>query len=202
MWRELIVEHEAATQVAAVREGLMELSRAAERAARVMPEKIVSAGKRCAVALANGNKILVCGNGGSAADAQHFVAELIGRMGMERAPLAAICLNVDPSVVTCIANDYGYAELFARQVRGLGRPGDVLIGVTTSGRSENVLAALEAGREGGLETIALAGRSNERLDDCDLVIEVDGAGHTARIQEIHTAALHAVCDVIERALFA
>ncbi|MGE0791457.1 MAG: SIS domain-containing protein [Sandaracinaceae bacterium] len=180
----------------------MELSRLAHYAADTLPETILEAGQRCAAQLSVGKKILVCGNGGSAADAAHFVAELIGRMGMERAPLAAVSLCVDPSVVTCIANDYGYENLFARQVEGLGRAGDVLVAISTSGRSENVGRAIAAARAREMLTVTLIGDpERSSFPESDVVIAVPSK-NTARIQEIHTATLHALCDVIERTLFA
>lgn len=204
MWREgaaQVADLERMRHVTPVREALLELSRLAQHAAEVLPEVVADAGKLCAAQLRGGHKILACGNGGSAADAQHFVGELIGRMGMERAALPAISLCVDPAVVTCIGNDYGYARLFARQVEGLGQPGDVLVALSTSGQSENVLAALEVAQAKGLKTIALVGgRDNPRLNACDVVLRVPSP-HTARVQEIHTAALHALCDVVERTLF-
>ncbi|MEC7523703.1 MAG: SIS domain-containing protein [Myxococcota bacterium] len=195
---DLVVEREEDAGVTRVRDALMELSRTAAIAAQTLPAQIAEAGAMCATSIRGGGKILACGNGGSAADAQHFVAELIGRMGMERPSLPAVSLTVDPSVVTCIANDYGYEQVFARQVHGLGRPGDVLVGLSTSGTSKNVLAALDAATERGLATIAIVGQSGSPA--ADLVLRAPSR-HTARVQEIHTAALHAVCDVVEQLLF-
>lgn len=195
---DLVVEREKDAGVTRVRDALMELSRTAAIAAQTLPAQIAEAGAMCATSIRGGGKILACGNGGSAADAQHFVAELIGRMGMERPSLPAVSLTVDPSVVTCIANDYGYEQVFARQVHGLGRPGDVLVGLSTSGTSKNVLAALDAATERGLATIAIVGQSGSPA--ADLVLRAPSR-HTARVQEIHTAALHAVCDVVEQLLF-
>jgi D-sedoheptulose 7-phosphate isomerase len=199
--RSLLAERERSTDAAGVREALLELSALAHHAAEALPGSIAAAAAACVRALSSGGKILACGNGGSAADAAHFVAELIGRMRFDRAPLPALSLGVDPSVVTCIANDFGYEELFARQVRGLGGPNDVLVALSTSGRSANVLRALEAARALGMGTVALTGAGGDaRLADCDVTIRVP-SGDTARIQEIHTAALHAICDVVERTLF-
>jgi len=195
---DLVVEREEDAGVTRVRDAFMELSRTAAIAAQTLPAQIAEAGAMCATSIRGGGKILACGNGGSAADAQHFVAELIGRMGMERPSLPAVSLTVDPSVVTCIANDYGYEQVFARQVHGLGRPGDVLVGLSTSGTSKNVLAALDAATERGLATIAIVGQSGSPA--ADLVLRAPSR-HTARVQEIHTAALHAVCDVVEQLLF-
>ncbi|MEQ8456425.1 MAG: SIS domain-containing protein [Sandaracinaceae bacterium] len=192
------LEREEDVGVIRAREALLELSRTAALAAQTLPTQIAEAGAVCAESIRGGGKILACGNGGSAADAQHFVAELIGRMGMERAALPAVSLTVDPSVITCIANDYGYEEVFARQVRGLGRRGDVLVGMSTSGTSKNVLAALDAANELGLTTIAIVGQGGSPT--ADLVLRAPSR-HTARVQEIHTAALHAICDVAEQLLF-
>ncbi len=204
MWREgaaQVADRERLRHAAPVRDALLELARLAEHSAEVLPPRIAQAGALCAEHIRAGGKILACGNGGSAADAQHFVGELIGRMGLERAALPALSLCVDPAVVTCIANDYGYDRLFARQVEGLGRPGDVLVALSTSGRSPNVLDALDVARARGLVTIALVGaRPNPRLEACDVLIDVPST-QTARVQEIHTAALHAICDVVERTLF-
>lgn len=195
--------HDRATvaEVAHSRDALLALCRLAREASIALPDGIARAGALCARSLQSGGTIYACGNGGSAADAQHFVAELIGRMGMERPPLSAVTLSVDPSVVTCIANDYGYDELFARQVHGLGRPGDVLLALSTSGRSENVLRALDAATTTGLYTVALVGDSGDaRLAECDVLLRVP-SDHTGRVQEIHTAALHGICEVVEARLF-
>lgn len=198
---DLVVEREEEAGLARIREAFEEMSRAAARAARLLPEAITEAAALCARSLSRGGTIYACGNGGSAADASHFVAELVGRMGMERAPLAAVSLGVDPSVVTCIANDYGYDQLFARQIRGLGRPGDVLLGISTSGRSANVLNALEAARAGGVRTIALVGQGGAAsLELADVLLRMP-ADDTARVQELHTATLHTLCDAVERRLF-
>jgi D-sedoheptulose 7-phosphate isomerase len=151
-------------------------------------------------AIQSGNKVLACGNGGSAAEAQHFIAELVGRFLTEREPLAGIALTVDTSVLTAVGNDYGYDEVFARQVRALGNAGDVLIGISTSGRSPNVLAALKQARERGLTTIALVGaNSNADLDACDLVVTVPDSS-TPRVQEMHLVILHLICELVDNAL--
>ena len=151
-------------------------------------------------AIQSGNKILACGNGGSAAEAQHFVAELVGRFLTEREPLAGIALTVDTSVLTAVGNDYGYDEVFARQVRALGNAGDVLVVLSTSGRSPNVLAALKQANERGLTTIALVGaESNADLDACDLVIPIPDQS-TPRVQEMHLVILHLICELVDNAL--
>ncbi len=150
--------------------------------------------------LAAGGKILACGNGGSASDAQHFVAELVGRYRDERPALAAVALNTDGAVLTCIANDYDYDRVFARQVEALGRPRDLLLAISTSGRSPNVLRALETARARGLATAALLGRDGGPavpLADLALVVE---AGETARIQEAHALLIHLLCEALDRLL--
>ena len=152
--------------------------------------------------LRNGGKVLLCGNGGSAADAQHLAAELIGRFCLDRQALPAIALADNIAAMTAVGNDYSYEEVFVRGVYGLGRPGDVLIGMSTSGSSPNVLAALEAAGELGLVTIALVGRSDCAMADlADHVISVPGA-NTARIQEGHMLAGHTIFELVERELCA
>jgi len=198
---ELVAERERAQQTIGARAALNALAQLARQSARVLPEKIADAGLLCSASLRQGGKILACGNGGSAADASHFVAELIGRMRLERAPLPAMSLAVDPSVLTCIANDYGYEQLFARQVQGVGRPGDVLLAISTSGKSANVLRALEAAREREMKTIMLAGEGGDAaLELADVLIRVPSRD-TARVQEIHTVSLHAICEVVEQSTF-
>jgi len=149
-----------------------------------------------------GGRILACGNGGSAADAQHFAAELVGRFERERAALGAIALTTDTSIVTAVANDYDFVRVFARQVEALGRPGDVLLGISTSGGSANVIAAFAAAKAGGLLTVALTGRDGGAVGAAaDIHINVPAAS-TARVQEVHRTLLHAVCALIERELYA
>jgi D-sedoheptulose 7-phosphate isomerase len=154
-------------------------------------------------ALANGNKILACGNGGSAADAQHFAAELIGRFERERPGLPALALTTDASVLTAVANDYAYDQVFAKQVRALGQPGDVLLAITTSGDSANVLAAIEEAHEREMIVVALTGKGggkvNETLADTDIHLCVPSE-RTARIQEVHLLAIHCLCDGIDAML--
>ena len=153
-------------------------------------------------ALRGGGRILACGNGGSAADAQHFAAELVGRFERERAAMAAIALTTDTSILTALANDYDFTMVFARQVEALGRPGDVLLGISTSGGAANVLAAFETARAGGLTTVALTGRDGGAVGKAaDIHINVPAAS-TARVQEVHRTLLHAVCALIERELYA
>ena len=149
-------------------------------------------------AVKSGRKVLAFGNGGSAADAQHLVAELVGRFEEERIPLAAVALTPDSSVVTAIANDYGFEHVFSRQVNALGQEGDVAIGISTSGRSRNVESALVAAKARGLVTIALTGRDGGTLGSvADLHLNV-GETSTARVQEVHRTILHAICSLVER----
>jgi D-sedoheptulose 7-phosphate isomerase len=148
-------------------------------------------------ALRSGNRVFLCGNGGSAADCQHLAAEFVGRFLLERTPLPAIALTVNTSVLTSIANDYSYATVFSRQVRGLGRAGDVLIGLSTSGNSENVVAAIEMARSLGMLTIALTGKSDSAMSRVsDQCVQVPST-HPPRIQEMHIAIGHAICELVE-----
>ena len=147
-----------------------------------------------------GGKVLACGNGGSAADAQHFAAEFVGRFERERPGLAAIALNTDSSILTAIGNDYAYDQVFAKQVQALGNPGDVLIAITTSGNSANVLAAVDVAHEKDMTVIALTGRGGgklgARLTETDVHLCVPHE-RTARIQEIHILAIHCMCDAVD-----
>ncbi|MCP1713635.1 D-sedoheptulose 7-phosphate isomerase [Kerstersia gyiorum] len=154
-------------------------------------------------ALVNNSKILACGNGGSAADAQHFIAELVGRFERERLPLAGVALNTDTSIMTAVGNDYGYEHVFERQVQALGQPGDVLVAITTSGNSANVLLAVEAARERDMRVIALTGKDGGSMPDLlsteDVHLRVPH-DRTMRIQEVHILLLHALCDGIDALL--
>jgi D-sedoheptulose 7-phosphate isomerase len=148
-----------------------------------------------------GGKILLAGNGGSAADAQHIAAEFLSRFKLDRSPLPAIALTTDSSVLTAIGNDYGFADVFERQVRGLGRAGDVFIGLSTSGRSANVLAALRAARELGLVTVGFTGSSGGDMRGlCDFICTAP-SDDTALIQQVHLVAAHVVCLLVEQDLF-
>jgi len=150
--------------------------------------------------VAQGRLLLTCGNGGSATDAQHLAEELIGRYRSNRRALPAIALTADSSALTCIANDFGYESVFARQIEGLGKPGDLLVCFSTSGNSPNIIAALRAARDQGLGTIALLGKDGGRareLADLALVVPV---ADTARIQEAHLQVLHYICEVVEAAI--
>ncbi len=165
---------------------------------------LVRAGSLMAEALRAGGKVLACGNGGSAADAQHFAAELVNRFEMERPPLAGIALTTDSSTLTSIANDYAWVQVFSKQVRALGRRGDVLLAISTSGNSANVLEAIGAAHELGLRVVALTGNGGGKMagmlraDDVHVCVP-----HkiTARIQEVHLLALHCMCDGIDFQLF-
>ena len=151
-------------------------------------------------ALKAGRKLLVFGNGGSAADAQHLSAELVGRFQRERAAMPAIALTTDTSILTSIANDYSYKQVFARQVEALGQPGDVAIGISTSGESPNVVAGLQAAKAGGLKTIAITGRDGGHVGlAADIHVNVPDQS-TARVQEVHRTILHVMCEVIEESL--
>jgi D-sedoheptulose 7-phosphate isomerase len=151
-------------------------------------------------ALQGGRKLMFCGNGGSAADSQHLAAEFTGRFINDRRPLAALALTTDSSALTCIANDYSFDEVFYRQVLGLGREGDCLIAISTSGNSRNVIRAAEAARAGGMRTIGLLGRDGGKLRTlCDIPIVVPSAS-TARIQEAHSFIGHTLCGLVEQAL--
>ena len=155
-------------------------------------------------ALSNGNKILACGNGGSAGDAQHFAAELVGRFERERFPLPAISLSTDTSIITAVGNDYSFNEIFRKQVQALGQAGDILLAISTSGNSANVLAAAEAALEREMRIVALTGKDGGQLGrmltDADVHINVPHS-RTARIQEVHLVAIHSICDGLDVALF-
>jgi len=169
-------------------------------AAAVLVEPIARAGTLLAQALQAGAKVLACGNGGSAADAQHFAAELVNRFEVERAPLAAVALTTDSSTLTSIANDYDYRQVFAKQVRAIGRRGDALLAISTSGNSANVLEAISVAHELGVRVIALTGNGGGKTaallgsEDVHLCVPHK---NTARIQEVHLLVLHCLCDAID-----
>jgi D-sedoheptulose 7-phosphate isomerase len=173
-------------------------------AAERLPSAIAGAGEAMAASLQADGKIMSCGNGGSAADAQHFAAELLNRFEIERHELAALALTTDSSALTAIANDEAYEQVFAKQVRALGRAGDVLLAISTSGNSPNVAAAVAAAHDRDIQIIALTGRDGGRigaaLHNGDIEIRVP-ADNTARIQEVHTLVLHCLCDSIDWRLF-
>ena len=159
------------------------------------------AGMRLAQIIKQGNKVLLAGNGGSAADAQHFAGEIVGRFLMERNAIPALSLCVDPSVMTCIGNDYGYEEVFARQVQGLGKEGDAFIGISTSGNSENIIRAITEARKKNMFVVGCLGKDGGKIKDlCDVALVVP-SNSTPRIQEIHTFTVHLLCEMIEKEAF-
>lgn len=186
-----------------VRAHFLEAIALKQRAAETLSPAIARAGEALAAALAAGHKVLACGNGGSAADCQHFAAELVGRFERERPGLPAIALTVDTSALTAIGNDYAFDAIFARQVEALGAKGDVLVAISTSGNSRNVLAAMAAAKARGMAVIALTGRDGgtiaKRLGPDDHHLHV-AHERTARIQEVHILALHALCDLTDNIL--
>ena len=180
-----------------VEKALTQHSELLEKVQQSLLDDVVSAAQLMIEALEDGNKILLCGNGGSAADAQHISAELTGRFLKERKPLAAVALTTDTSALTALGNDFGFEEIFARQVRALARPGDVCLGISTSGNSENVNRAMRAAKEADCVTIALIGG-----DGCRMKESADGAivvpsSDTPRIQEMHITIGHILCDLID-----
>lgn len=184
-----------------IKEQLLASSRLKELMAEALCDKMEEAVRMLALAYRSGNKVLVCGNGGSAADAQHMAGELVGRFKLERRSLPCLALTTDTSILTAVANDYAYDRVFARQVEGLAESGDIILGISTSGNSENVVAALAAGRKIGAKTIALSGRGGGRLNeaaDLNLVVPSDD---TPRIQEGHITLIHILCDLLEKELF-
>ena len=173
------------------------------KAAETLSAPVATAIETMVQSLISGGKILACGNGGSAADAQHFAAEFVGRFERERPELGAIALTTDSSILTAIANDYSYEQIFAKQVRALGQSGDVLLAITTSGSSPNVLAAIEAAHERDMTVVALTGKGggkmSQALRETDVHICVPH-DRTARIQEVHLLAIHCICDGVDTQL--
>ncbi|MES2026896.1 MAG: phosphoheptose isomerase [Pseudomonadota bacterium] len=174
------------------------------QAASLLAQPIEQAVELMFGALSNGNKILACGNGGSAADCQHFSAQLVGRFERERLPLPVMALTTDTSILTAIGNDYSYQEIFSKQVQAFGQSGDVLLALSTSGNSANVMAAIEAALERDMRVVALTGKGGgaiaKLLTDADVHICVPH-DRTARIQEVHLLTIHCLCDGIDVALF-
>lgn len=189
----------SARAAALLRSGLDEHLELFPRLATLTPV-IQEAAGLVAATLSQGSKLMLCGNGGSAADSQHIAAELTGRFVNDRHPLAALALSTDTSALTCIANDYSFDEVFSRQVTGLGRKGDCLLAISTSGNSRNVLRAADAARAAGIAVIGLLGRDGGTLRAlCDVAIVVPSAT-TARIQEAHIFIGHTLCAMVEAAL--
>jgi D-sedoheptulose 7-phosphate isomerase len=186
---------------AAIYDGVLAAAAAAhERMRRQDPGPIVAAAEAVATAVRAGGKVLVFGNGGSAADAQHLSAELVGRLKRERQAIAAMALSADMSVLTAIANDYSFDRVFARQIEALGRAGDVAVGISTSGSSKNVLAGIAAARDAGLTTIGFTGRDGGVLGrSVDIHVNVPEPD-TARAQEVQRTLLHILCELVEREL--
>lgn len=179
----------------------IEASRTCLEASKVLAPQIAEAAALMLRTLRAQGRIFACGNGGSAADASHFTTELLCRLKEDRPPLAATALTADSSFLTATANDYGYEDVFARQVQGLGRPGDLLFGISTSGNSPNVQRALEVAREGNLHTVSLLGKDGGAcagLSDVDLIVPHSS---TARIQEVHQVIIHTLCLLVEHHLF-
>ena len=174
------------------------------KSATLLAQPIAQAVELMFTALSNGNKILACGNGGSAADCQHFAAELVGRFERERLPLPAMALTTDTSILTAVGNDYSFQDVFAKQVQAFGQAGDILLALSTSGNSPNVLAAVDAALERDMRVVALTGKGGgaigKRLTGADVHICVPH-DRTARIQEVHLLTIHCLCDGIDVALF-
>ena len=174
-----------------------------QEAEKILPEQVARGVVAMTECLRAGGKVMACGNGGSAADAQHFSAELIGRFERERQELAAIALTTDTSILTAVGNDYSYDEIFSKQVRGLGKKGDILIGISTSGNSKNVVKAIEAAKKIGIKIIALTGNGGGKIAsllDADDIHLCAPSTRTARIQETHLVLLHAICDGVDHLL--
>lgn len=189
--------------IARVAENFEDSARTKMEAVDLLAAPVAAAIETLTQSLLNGGKILACGNGGSAADAQHFAAELVGRFEAERGELAAIALTTDSSILTAVANDYAFSQIFARQVRALGHAGDVLLAISTSGNSGNVIEAINAAHEHEMTVIALTGRDGGQIGDLlrseDIHLCVP-AQRTARIQETHLLIIHCLCDGIDALL--
>lgn len=191
---------ERETPLRIVEEILRESAELHEQTARRSAAVVVAVADAMKTAFANGSQVLVFGNGGSAADAQHLAAELVCRFSRERRALPAIALSTDSSTLTAISNDYGYEKVFSRQIEALGRRGDIAVGISTSGTSANVLAALQLAKSRGLTTVAFTGRDGGPVGSAvDLHVNVPHQT-TARVQEVHRTLLHAVCELVERAV--
>ena len=175
-----------------------------QRVAAALTPHIAAAAHAMVDCLKSGGKILSCGNGGSAGDSQHFAAELVGRFEREREELAAIALTTDSSILTAVGNDYSFDEIFSKQVRALGKPGDILFAISTSGNSRNVVAAVDAAHLKGLHVVGMTGRNGGKvaslMQSGDVLLNVDSQV-TTRIQEVHLLTLHCLCDAIDNLMF-
>lgn len=203
-WRHVytIISHTMTTQ--RILGHFQESAELKQKSAAVLAAPIEAAIELMFTALSNGNKILACGNGGSAADCQHFAAELVGRFERERFPLPAIALTTDTSILTAVGNDYSYKEIFSKQVQAFGQAGDILLAFSTSGNSANVIAAIDVALERDMRVVALTGKGGgaigKMLTDADVHLCVPH-DRTARIQEVHLLTIHCLCDGIDVALF-
>ncbi|MCC2625699.1 MAG: phosphoheptose isomerase [Burkholderiales bacterium] len=177
---------------------------AKQKALSALETPVTAAATTITNAFKNGNKLLICGNGGSAADSQHFAAEFTGRYEMERTPLPAIALTTDTSALTAIGNDYSFDVVFSKQVEALGNRGDILFAISTSGNSGNVIKAIEIAQKKGMIIIAMTGKDGGKIDKMLGATDINicaPANRTARIQEIHLLVLHTICDIIDNVLF-
>jgi D-sedoheptulose 7-phosphate isomerase len=182
-------------------ESFLETGRLANELAHVIGPDLDAAARLIADSIRAGGKVLACGNGGSAADAQHFAGEMVGRFLFNRPAAAGIALNTDTSILTAVGNDYGFEKVFSRQIEALGRPGDVLLGFSTSGTSANVLLAVEAAKAREMKTIVMIGAVKPTaLEICDVCFCIPSKV-TPRIQEMHTVVMHAICERVENCLF-
>ena len=186
-----------------VRDNFLESIRVKTEAVDLLAQPIARSAKMMADCLLDEHKILSCGNGGSAADAQHFSAEMLNRFEMERPGLPAIALTTDSSALTSIANDYQFAEIYSKQIRALGQPGDILLAISTSGDSHNIVHAVDAAHDRDMSIIALTGREGgqvaDLMRDTDIELRVP-SWSTARIQEVHIMIIHSLCDLVDRQL--
>lgn len=187
--------------LARVKAAVAEVIRLQDQFLAEQGEEVVAAGRMLAQVLQTGGKVLIFGNGGSAADAQHLAAEFVNRFQVERPPLAALALTTDTSILTSIGNDYGFNEVFAKQVRALGRPGDLAWGISTSGASPNVVQALKTARQMGLRTLALSGGDGGAVAAQAEVALIVPSRSTPRIQEVHITIGHILCDLVDYLLF-
>ncbi len=197
------MEHSSQDQETAEQRAIAELIEGSDvlrRTASCLTADIVSVAERIISVLRVGSKLLICGNGGSAADSQHFAAELVGRFRRERPGWSAIALTVDASIMTSVSNDFGFEQVFARQVQALGRQGDILVGISTSGRSKNVLAAVEEAKKLGIITVGMTGAGMSELGELvDYHLPIPSS-NTAFIQQGHMAVIHVLCELIEERL--